>query len=73
MQGFSTTPSIVSFNPDGKVVGISAQVAMGKNFKNTVYDAKRMIGMNYNSSEVQSDAAHWPFTIKADKDNRVQI
>ena len=43
-MGYPITPSMVAFTPDGKVVGDNAKIYLAKDPKNTVYDAKRMIG-----------------------------
>lgn len=40
-------------------VGDSAKNALHTNPQNTVFDAKRLIGRNYNDSEVQKDTKHW--------------
>ena len=37
------------------------EVAM--NPKNTVFDAKRLIGRKYNDATVQSDIKHWSFNV----------
>ena len=46
--GERTTPSCVSFDGDKILVGEEAKFEMIKNDKNTVYDAKRLIGRKYN-------------------------
>ena len=43
-MGYPITPSMVSFTPDGIVVGDNAKIYLAKDPKSTVYDAKRMIG-----------------------------
>ena len=46
-------------------VGDSAKNAFHSNPENTVFDAKRLIGRNFNDNEVQRDMKHWPFKVKA--------
>ncbi len=50
--GYSITPTIVAFTSEGKVVGETARLQMSKDPLNTIYDAKRMIGMQFSSTAV---------------------
>jgi L1 cell adhesion molecule like protein len=43
-QGERTTPSYVAFNGTERMVGAAAKNQAAMNPKNTVYDAKRLIG-----------------------------
>ena len=58
-QGKRTTPSVVSFSSKGRLFGKVAKDQMERNFKNTVYDVKRLIGLNFNDPSVQEDMKHW--------------
>ena len=68
--GNRTTPSMVAFNDTGRLYGRSAKMQVVHNCKNTVYDAKRLIGHLYNEPGVQEDIKHWPFTVKANEKGR---
>lgn len=52
-EGSRTTPSIVAYTNDEILVGQSAKRQAITNHKNTVYEAKRLIGRKFKDSEVQ--------------------
>jgi len=62
-QGNRTTPSYVSFTDKERLVGDLALQKAGKNYTNTVFDTKRLIGRKFKDSEVQSDMEYWPFEV----------
>ena len=64
-DGGRTTPSVVSFTKTERLIGETAKNNI-KNYKNTVYDAKRMIGRKYNDPEIQRDMKIWPFEVVPD-------
>lgn len=64
-QGNRATPSYVAFTADGqRLVGDAAKSQASANPKNTVYDAKRLIGRDFNDRKVKEDAKLWPFDLK---------
>ena len=68
-QGNRTMPSYVSFTDDDRLIGEAAKGAAANNPKNTVFDAKRLIGNNFNDPKVQSDMKHFSYTV-INKDNK---
>ncbi|KAF7307699.1 hypothetical protein MKEN_01129900 [Mycena kentingensis (nom. inval.)] len=62
-QGNRITPSWVSFGEEERLVGDSAKNAYHSNPKNTVFDAKRLIGRKTDEKEVKADMKHWPFKV----------
>lgn len=70
-QGNRTTPSYVAFNDEERLVGEAAKNQAAMNPKNTVFDAKRLIGRKFTDASVQSDKKHWPFQVVADGDKPV--
>ncbi|KAF8813684.1 heat shock protein 70 [Phlegmacium glaucopus] len=63
-QGNRITPSWVGFHGDERLIGDSAKNAFHSNPKNTVFDAKRLIGRKMEEPEVKRDLKHLPFMVK---------
>ena len=66
-NGERTFPSIISFVKSDILLGFTAKNQMYKNLENTIYDAKRLIGRNFNDKEVQEDKKFWTFNLKRNK------
>ncbi|XP_055374039.1 major heat shock 70 kDa protein Ba isoform X2 [Condylostylus longicornis] len=65
-QGNRTTPSYVAFTDSERLIGDAAKNQVAMNPKNTIFDAKRLIGRKYNDPKIQEDAKHWPFKVVSD-------
>jgi heat shock protein 1/8 len=72
-QGNRTTPSYVAFTDSERLIGDAAKSQAAANPKNTVFDAKRLIGRKFGDSTVKSDMSHWPFTVRAGPADKPQI
>ena len=75
-SGSTVTPSVVAFTNKDILIGDAAKYQIVKNYKNTVYDAKRLIGRLYNDKVVQEDMKLWPFKVIEDpqtKKTRIQV
>ncbi|GAU23226.1 hypothetical protein TSUD_172540 [Trifolium subterraneum] len=64
-QGNRTTPSVVAFTDDQRLIGDAAKNQAATNAQNTVFDAKRLIGRKYSDSIVKYDMMLWPFKVIA--------
>jgi len=62
-QGNNTTPSYVAFTEQERMIGDAAKNQTARNPKNTVFDAKRLIGRKFADKTVQEDMKLWPFEI----------
>jgi L1 cell adhesion molecule like protein len=62
-QGNRTMPSYVSFTQEERLIGEAAKSMAANNPKNTVFDAKRLIGNNFNDEKVQSDMKHFSYNV----------
>ncbi|KXN69138.1 Cro r II [Conidiobolus coronatus NRRL 28638] len=63
-QGHRITPSYVGFTDEERLIGDAAKNQAPANPTNTVFDAKRMIGLKYNDKSIQRDIKHFPFKVK---------
>ena len=70
-EGSRTTPSVVAYVKQDRVVGNPAKRQAVTNPKNTVYSAKRFIGMKF--SEVEQEAKKVPFEVTANSSGNCQI
>merc|ERR1719433_2186594 len=52
---------------------MSAKKAGSRNPKNTIFDAKRLIGRKFHDPVVQKDMEHWPFKVMEGKQGRPVI
>jgi len=64
-QGNRITPSYVGFTKEERLVGDAAKNQAAQNPENTIFDAKRLLGRNFNDADVQRDIKHYPFTVKS--------
>jgi L1 cell adhesion molecule like protein len=69
-QGNRTTPSYVAFTDQERLIGDAAKNQVAMNPRNTVFDAKRLIGRKYSDDTVKQDMEQWPFTVKEGKEGR---
>lgn len=65
-QGNRTTPSYVAFTDSERLIGDPAKNQVALNPKNTVFDAKRLIGRKFDDPKIQQDMKHWPFRLVND-------
>jgi len=72
-QGINITPSYVAFTDTERLVGDAAKNQAPSNPKNTVYDAKRLIGRKIDETTVHNDIKLWPFTVKSDTNKKPHI
>jgi heat shock protein 1/8 len=63
-QGNNTTPSYVAFTEEERLIGDAAKNQVARNPKNSVFDAKRLIGRKFSEKQVQDDLKHWPFKVE---------
>ena len=62
-QGNRTTPSYIAFTDTERLIGDAAKNQSSMNPKNSVFDAKRLIGRQFSDKCVQNDIKNWPFSV----------
>ena len=72
-QGNRILPSYVSFTDEERYVGETAKSLSGQNPKNTVYDAKRLIGRKFSDEYVQNDIEHYSYSVISDENDKPKI
>ena len=65
-MGPRTTPSVVAFTDAERLVGDAAKEQISWNAKNTIFDAKWLIGRNFSDPSVQKKIEHWTFNVVED-------
>ena len=72
-QGSRTTPSYVAFTENERLVGNAAKTQSAQNPTNTIYDAKRLIGGNFNDDKIQNDIHHFTYNVIPSSDGKPVI
>ncbi|PHQ85901.1 MAG: molecular chaperone DnaK [Thalassobium sp.] len=62
-EGARTTPSIVAFTDDERLVGQSAKRQAVTNPENTVFGVKRLIGRRFDDADLAKDKKNMPFNV----------
>lgn len=70
-EGARTTPSVVAYKGDERLVGQIARRQAALNPKGTLFEVKRFIGRRWD--EVKDEAARMPFTVKEGPGGSVRI
>jgi heat shock protein 1/8 len=68
-EGNRIMPSYVSFTETERIIGNGAKIIAGTNPENTIFNAKRFIGRNYDDKVIQDELKHFPFKV-INKDNK---
>ena len=72
-QGNRTTPSYVAFTDSERMIGDAAKNQTAMNPKNTVFDAKRLIGLKFSDPKVQNDIKDWYYKVVSGKSDKATI
>jgi L1 cell adhesion molecule like protein len=73
-EGNRMTPSYVTFTNTQRFVGEKAKNHAIIDPNNTIYDAKRLIGRQFDDKTIQADMKYWPFkVINEDRRPKVEV
>merc|ERR1711871_975275 len=72
-NGNRTTPSYVAFTDTERLIGDAAKNQTATNPRNTIFDAKRLIGRDMSDQHVQADSKQWPFKIVAKEGDKPHL
>ena len=72
-HGLRTTPSYVGFTESERLIGTSAKNILVSNPKNTVFNAKRLIGRKFNDPDVKTVMSHMSYAISGDENGKIKI
>ena len=67
-QGSRTTPSYVTYTNDERIVGSASKTLAVSHMKNTIYDAKRLIGRKFSDPDTQNDIKNLTYTVTDQRD-----
>lgn len=74
VEGYRTTPSVVSFSKNGeKSVGVTAKRQSVINPENTIYGVKRYMGHSFADKEVQNDIPNVAYKLKEGPNGSVLV
>jgi molecular chaperone DnaK len=71
VEGGRTTPSVVAYKGNERLVGVAAKRQAVTNPDKTIYSAKRFIGRKY--SEVKDESMHVPYKVAANQNGDAVI
>lgn len=72
-QGNRTTPSYVAFTDSERMIGDAAKNQTAMNPKNTVFDAKRLIGRKFSDQKVQEDIKDLSYKVVSGKSDKAVV
>jgi L1 cell adhesion molecule like protein len=71
--GSRTTPSVVAFTDEERLVGDSAKNQISMNSTNTIYEIKRLMGRKFSDPLVQKAIGMFPFKVVRGDNDRPQV